>query len=652
MHKRSLLIALRPAFLLIVFACASAAHAEHGVEHWLGIAKMLAPAGSAIDFTPHATQPGLVYDIQPPEPQCTACHGGNAGGDPADASTYRPFSTWSGSMMANATRDPLFFAALDIANHDMPGVGDYCLRCHTPRGWLMGRVVKPGFGPPNDPVKGAAACLLDGTYDAPDDINSDMGGVTCHFCHRLMATGPGGEPGYTDNGNAWVDDVACANTGGGPPCRRGPYAYTDGTVPPPHEWDYSAFHEESALCGTCHNVSTPDTDIGPLKTLKLADGTDTGHPFPIERTFAEWQQSGYAQAPATSCQNCHMPDTEAADATACSLRINNRTGDMAVHAFVGGNTWVPGIIKGEYGAGLDLSGTHRTESLDQTIGWARELLGTAASLDTTIVSYTPPTSSDAGSMALSVQVTNLTGHKLPTGYSEGRRMWLNVEVRDANGGLVFESGAYNASTAALSEDAQARVYEVLQGIWNQHGTGACDVTDSDGDRMFHFVLSDCIAKDSRIPPLGFTPATASDPNGYDVMPVGAIAYPETSAGSGVLVNYDAAPYSVSVPAGTMGPLTATARLYYQTSSDVYMRFLRDQAIENGFAAENEMCSGGPDRPYTVGPQDKSRGQYAYDLWSNDRIFGSGFDDALPLPPIGYGMSPPEIMQTSAATTSR
>jgi len=120
----------------------------------------------------------------------------------------------------------------------------------------------------------------------------------------------------------------------------------------------------------------------------------------------------------------------------------------------------------------------------------------------------------------------------------------------------------------------------------------------------------------------------------------------------VLVNYDAAPYSVSVPAGTIGPLTATARLYYQTSSAVYMRFLRDQAIENGFAAENDMCSGGPDRPYTVGPQDKSRGQYAYDLWSNDRIFGSGFDDAQPLPPIGYGMSPPEIMQTSAATTSR
>jgi hypothetical protein len=515
----------------------------------------------------------------------------------------------------------------------------------------MGHVVKPGFGPPNDPVKGAAACLLNGTYDRPDDTNSDMGGVTCHFCHRMMPEGPNGEPGYTDNGNAWVDDAECANTGGGPPCRRGPYAYTDGTSPPPHEWMYSEYHTESTICGTCHNVSTPDTDQGPLKTLKLADGTDTGHPFPIERTFAEWQQSTYAASPATSCQSCHMPTSEAPGATACSTGTNNRSGNLPVHAFVGGNTWVPGIIKGEFGEGLDESGTHRTQSLDQTIGWARELLGTAASVDTTIASYTPPTPSDAGAMTLSVKVTNLTGHKLPTGYSEGRRMWLNVEVRDANGALVFESAAYDAAHAVLTEDAQARVYETLQGIWNHHGTGTCDAADADGDPMFHFVLNDCVAKDSRIPPLGFTPATASDPNGYDLMPVGAIAYPETTAGSGVLVNYDTAPYTLTVPAGTPGPLIATARLYYQTASNHYMEFLRDEAIGNAFPAENDLCAGGPYRPYTVGPQEKSRGQYAYDLWNNDRLFGSGFDDSAPLPPLGYGMSPPEIMGTSAATTS-
>ena len=66
-----------------------------------------------------------------------------------------------------------------------------------------------------------------------------------------------------------------------------------------------------------------------------------------------------------------------------------------------------------------------------------------------------------------------------------------------------------------------------------------------------------------------------------------------------------------------------------------------------------MCAGGPNRPYSVGPQDQSRGRYAYQLWAGDRIFGSGFDHSNPPPPLGgYGKSPPELIQVDAATTSR
>ena len=121
-----------------------------------------------------------------------------------------------------------------------------------------------------------------------------------------MPQGPLGEPGYTDNANAWVDDGDCANTGEFEPCRRGPYTYANGDEQPPHAWVQSAYHAQSEICGLCHNVSSPDTSSGPLKTLKLANGTDTGLPFPIERTFSEWQQSQYAQAPQQTCQNCHM----------------------------------------------------------------------------------------------------------------------------------------------------------------------------------------------------------------------------------------------------------------------------------------------------------------------------------------------------------
>jgi len=619
---------------------------------WVSVSQRLSLAGGAVDFTPHGTQPGLNSDLTASE-NCGGCHS-TSGFNPAVGGAYRPFATWSGSMMANATRDPLFWAALDVANHDVPGVGDYCLRCHTSQGWYGGHVVKPGFNPdPNDPVLGAAGCLLDGSYDAVDDSSNDFSGVACIFCHRMMPQGPNNEPIYLDNGNAWVDDQPCANGDGtAAPCRRGPYNYSSGNQPPPHPWAYSEFHTQSAICGVCHNVSTPDTSAGPLRTLKLNDGTDTALPYPVERTYNEWQQSQYSQAPEQTCQACHMPSSEDPNATACAVPgYPNRTGNLPVHAFVGGNTWMPGVIKGEYAEGIyNNGGIDRQASYDQTIAWARDLLGTAAELTTTLSNYTPP-GSGAGSMALQVKVTNVSGHKLPTGYAEGRRMWLNLQVKDVNGALVFESGAYDTDTGILTVDSQARVYEILQGIWNHQGTNECDVEDSDGDAMFHFVLNDCIAKDNRIPPLGFQPATTGDPNGYEMRPVAA-TYPEASPG--VLVNYDTVNYTVPVPVGTTGPLTATARLYYQTSSKDYIEFLRDQAIDNKTPDENTMCMGAANRPFTVGPQGRTRGEYVYGLWNgdiiDDRIFGDGFDGVALT--RGYGKSPPELMQVASVQTKK
>ena len=65
--------------------------------------------------------------------QCLMCHA-NTKNSSAD-----PFFSWQGSMMAQAARDPVFRAALAIANQDAEGVGEFCLRCHAPRGWLEGR---------------------------------------------------------------------------------------------------------------------------------------------------------------------------------------------------------------------------------------------------------------------------------------------------------------------------------------------------------------------------------------------------------------------------------------------------------------------------------------------------------------------------------
>ncbi len=94
------------------------------------------------------TQPGQA-NLESPD-KCDNCHGGY---DRA----VEPAFNWRGGMMANATRDPIFWAAFAVAEQDfvanttawsnlMPGTtpdtggaGDLCLRCHTPEGWLAGR---------------------------------------------------------------------------------------------------------------------------------------------------------------------------------------------------------------------------------------------------------------------------------------------------------------------------------------------------------------------------------------------------------------------------------------------------------------------------------------------------------------------------------
>jgi hypothetical protein len=599
-----------------IAASSIAAASPHADSPWWQIS-------AALDYTPHGTQPGLVHAFVSSD-NCAGCH---ASTDNSDA-TFFPWNTWAGSMMANATRDPVFWAALDVANHDQPGVGDYCLRCHTPSGWYGGRVVKNGSG---GAVDGSNGCLLQGDYASGD--NGDYSGESCHFCHRLVNQGPQGQVAYHDNANAWLDDGDC--DGAGQPCRRGPYTYAigDPVAEPPHPWAYSSYHQQSEICGICHNVTTPDTSAGPLKTLIGAGGIDSGIPFPAERTFSEWQQSDFgdlifrdrlgdsaaftpALARGEQCQGCHMPTSTDPSAHACTFADpGSRSGNLLVHSFAGGNTWVPSILRGEFGSALS-----RTSAYKQTIRAAQQMQLNAAQVDLVPGAFIAPTASIPGSLALSVRVINLSGHKLPTGYAEGRRLWLNVQVHDANSALIAESGAYDASTGVLTTDAQARIYEILQGIWDSSGGGSCR-TNVAGAAQFHFVLNNCIAKDNRIPPLGF--AGGSDP---ETMPV-AYSYPSVGAR---LVNYDDAAYSFSVPAATPLPLSVSATLFYQTSSKDYIEFLNNEAL--AFAGENILCNGGPARPFTVGPQARTRGMYLYQLWNN-----AANDPAQP----GYGKSPPQ-----------
>lgn len=483
------------------------------------------------DFFLPGTQPNdLPHELVGAD-TCYSCHANYS------AFTTQPQETetwyaWSGSMMAQSARDPLFYAALDLANADAEGTGEWCLRCHTPRAWYAGR---------STPADGTGL------------VSADMDGVQCSVCHRMVdPTNPPGSPA-PDAAIIAAVDPPMETLGSGALIldpedrRRGPRA-----VSPPHGFLQSDYLKEAYLCASCHDINNPlltwDEVLGEytLNDLDTPAG-DQSLLFPIERTYSEWLNSDYADpVDPVTCQGCHMQPVEGQAAIG-----GGSYSDMALHDLTGANTWVPLMILDhpEFGAAFTGSPQNelRRDALLTGIERARAMLESAATLS----GYT-------NGRHLTVTVFNETGHKLPTGYPEGRRVWLQVEGYDLFGNLVYTSGAYDAGTGVLTYDDDIKVYEIKQGITDNLAAAA----GVPAGPSFHFALNNMIIKDNRIPPRGFTNA------GY-----AAVRAEHYEDGAATELYADGQYWdetSYHLPNNVAG---GVVRLLYQTSSKEYIDFL-------------------------------------------------------------------------------
>jgi hypothetical protein len=161
---------------------------------------------------------------------------------------------------------------------------------------------------------------------------------------------------------------------------------------------------------------------------------------------------------------------------------------------------------------------------------------------------------------VTVRVINETGHKLPSGYPEGRRIWLNVVAYDSLGQQVFESAAYDFGTADLTHDDQAKIYEIHPGL----SPGLAAALGLPAGKSFHFVLNDTVYFDNRIPPRGFTNAA------FEAIQSAPVAYSYADSQYWDDTEYNLPPEADSVH----------AILYYQTTSKEYVVFLRDENYTN------------------------------------------------------------------------
>lgn len=430
------------------------------------------------DFRLSGTQIGDVpVGVLETSANCRQCHGD------FDADN-EPYATWAGSLMGLAGRDPLFFAQMTNANQDVANVGTYCLRCHVPLSFVTGNAADP-------------------TGASLDDTDRD--GVTCHFCHSMV------DPVYVPGQSPPEDEAILAGLDAVPAHyansmfvldpqgrRRGPYEETDA----PHPTIASPFVRSSSLCGTCH-------DVGNVATTRQPDGTwrynaadqpvpdeDPWTQFPLERTYTEWKLSSFAdggvdlggrfgglRGPVVStCQDCHMPTT-----VAQGCYFGRTRDDLARHEFAGAAAQSLDLILAHYPDDPRVD----PDQVAAARGRAVSMLRRSATLEL---------ARDGDDLV--VRVVNQTGHKLPTGHIEGRRVWLNVRFFDAAGQLVGEHGHYDAATAELDE-ATTTVYEMRVGL----SADAAEVTGLPAGPTGHMALADTIEKDNRIPPRGFANAT-------------------------------------------------------------------------------------------------------------------------------------------------
>lgn len=521
---------------------------------------------TAEDFFQPGTQPRTLLQPLLPPSICIDCHETGAE-DANDFEMTGIYDNWVLSMEAQSSRDPVFRAALAIATQDVANAADFCTRCHTPFAWLNGHSAGPD-----------AMLLMKTEHDEGDDD-----GVACIVCHRMV------DPVYNPDNPLQDSPVALELLQKGLlpkdlgnatyvidpyDSRRGPL---DDIPLNMHGVPIvvSPFHgsDASRLCGTCHDVGNPAFSRRSDGTYEL-NAAGAPHPThllrdmpPLHRTYSEWLHSDFARKGVwfndqrfggehlkgfvQGCTDCHMVRH---DGGVCALWIYEpfkaREAAVGDHSLIGANTWVLNAIHDvyrEHRSGLTLHG------LDLKSARTRIMLQHASDM----------TLQRKGDQ-LHVRITNLSGHKLPTGFPDGQRMWLNVKFIDCNDEIIAERGAYDFQIATLNA-ADTKVYEVRLGISSATGRAA----GLPPGASFHYMLNSEVVKDNRIPPMGFRNAEFA---AVQAAPVDC-RYEDGQ-------HWDDTTFDIPPNAGS-----AVVTLYYQTTSREYIEFLRDANVTDDTGRE-------------------------------------------------------------------
>jgi hypothetical protein len=365
------------------------------------------------------------------------------------------YEQWSVSQHAYAQLSPVyhtFQAALFKLTNGTNG--DFCIRCHNPVGMNLGESL---------------------FMNNMDRHPTSREGITCITCHRVnkrlgkisgrlpIIQGDMTQPVYGPSGNRNLAETLNVpglkvTTEQG---QRGRKIHKKA--------EKFSFLSASGFCGMCHDVT-------------LVNG------FRLEEAFSEFKSSPAAKR-GESCQDCHMGKipgkASGYDMGPAAVVNGHETPDRKLtdHRFVGPDHSVvhPGIFP-HNGDAAELATMREWLLFDYRAGWgtdefedaldedavefperwsdaddrieAREIIDEQlARLDEMaearrtllqmayLLGEPEVEQADASGLRFKIAVQNGTdGHNVPTGFTGERLVWLQVDVKDADGNIVFQSG--------------------------------------------------------------------------------------------------------------------------------------------------------------------------------------------------------------------
>jgi hypothetical protein len=535
-----------------------------------------------------------------------------------------PYGEWRSSMMGLSGRDPVFFAQLETEMNLHPEIKeqivDTCLSCHGVMGQRQVALDKKG------PFR---LEYLDrfGSQPFAEYGGLARDGVSCAVCHHISAEGLGTPATYTGKFNL-----------GNPDEIFGPYKDV-ATLPMKNGLGLTPLKTKenqirsSALCGSCHTVILPVLKVGEkyppgvfedAMAVERGDRSrmgDPGEPLKVEHeqnTYLEWLNSKYQnerppfhQADVQTCQDCHMPanypsktgprlnfkaasieedifaatDYRAPDEE-IHLRVRGPEADepFSRHTLLGMNIFAlkmfaqnPDTLGVAFSDPMATYG-NAVPSLVAAQKSALELArAETAQVEITSVRRT------AKSLRAEVKVSNLAGHKFPSGVSF-RRAFVELRVLDSAGRTLWVSGGTNkdgvigTTKAGKFTSLVTEFFDLKsnpQQKYQPHFDASHPITSEEQVQIYEELVKDTNGvfttsflsladpvKDNRMMPQGWS---KNGPEAGDTKPLGV----DESSNPGYFDGTGSSVLAYEIPL-SVGAKTVTATIYYQTIPPYYL----------------------------------------------------------------------------------